>query len=109
MTYKINGKVVTKEEWDSRPGVGLDFRSAPMGTVAYTESKPLISDALGCMREQVPEMREMIKQENIRGVRVMDNGQLEITSRRGRKELMRALSQARGCRMVDADGGYGDG
>ena len=99
--YKINGKYVTKEEWDARPGQGLRG-GAPLGTVAYTESKPLISDGIGCMRSQVPEMREMIRQRGIQGVYVRDNGQLEITSRRGRRDLLRARG------LADADGGYSD-
>ena len=101
--YKINGVEVTKEEWDARKGVGLKC-GVPMGTVAYSESKPLISEGLGCLPNQVPEMREAIKRHNIQGVRVLNNGQLEITSRRGRKEvgLMRPIP------LVDLDGGYGD-
>jgi hypothetical protein len=102
VTYKINGQVVTKEEWDARPGVGLDFRHAPMGTIAYTESNPLLSEGLGCMKSQVGEMREELRRNNIRGVRVLDSGQLEITSRRGRRELMRLRG------LADADGGYSD-
>ena len=105
MKYWINGKRVTKEEWDSRKGVGLDFDGhAPMGTVAYTESNPLISEGLGCMKSQVPEMRREIEKRGIKGVRVLDSGQLEITSRRGRREV----GQMRPVPLVDADGGYGD-
>lgn len=101
MIYKLNGKTVTKKEWDARPGVGLSG-GASMGTVAYTESAPLISEGIGCMKAQVPEMRETIRKHGIKGVRVRDNGQLEITSRRGRKELLRVRG------LADADGGYGD-
>ena len=74
----------------------------------YTEHDPLISDSLGCMRHQVPEMRQMIEREGIQGVKVMDNGQLRITSRRGRNAMMRTLSEIRGVSMHDMDGGYGD-
>ena len=100
--YKINGKYVTKAEWDARKVAGLRG-GAPLGTVAYTESKPLISDGFGCMRAQVPEMRAMLRERGIQGVYVRDNGQLEITSRRGRRDLLRARG------LVDADGCYGDG
>ena len=101
--YKINGKKVTKKQWDARKGKGFRFGSqAPMGTVAYSESDPLISDGLGCMKGQVPELRETIRKHGIRGVRVCDNGQLEITSRCGRRELLKVRG------LVDADGGYGD-
>ena len=105
--YKINGKTVTKQEWDARPGYGLRG-GVPYGTVAYTESKPLLSDGLGCMKSQVPDMRKLVKEEKIQGVRVLDSGRLEITSRSGRKKLMGVLSGIRGCMYVDADGGYGD-
>ena len=101
MKYKINGKYVTKEEWDARPGVGLRG-GVPLGTVAYSESKPLISEGIGCLRSQVPEMRETIRHHNIKGVLVRDNGQLEITSRRGRRELLRVRG------LCDADAGYSD-
>lgn len=106
--YKINGKEVTKAEWDARKGVGLRG-GVPMGTIAYSESKPMISEGLGCMRSQVQEYREMVKEEKIRGVAYLDSGQARITSRDGRKALMDAINKRRGCRMVDADGGYGDG
>jgi len=99
--YKINGKKVTKDEWDLRSGVGLNS-GVPFGTVAYSESRPLISQGLGCLRSQVPEMREVIKKHGIMGVRVLDSGLLEITSRRGRRELCRVRG------LADADGGYGE-
>lgn len=99
--YKINGKEVTKEEWDSRKGRGLKG-GVPLGTVAYSESKPLISEGLGCMKSQVSEMREIIHKHNIKGVVVRDSGQLEITSRRGRRDLLRVRG------LADADGGYSD-
>lgn len=107
--YRINGRWVTKEEWDATPGVGLQDGHVPMGTVAYSESKPLISEALGVIKSEVPKMRAMLQKENIQGVRVLDSGALAITSRSGRKELLRVLSEARGYKMIDADGGYGDG
>jgi hypothetical protein len=69
---------------------------------AYSVAKPLVSDGMGCMKSQVPEMREAIQQRGIRGVRVLDNGQLEITSRRGRNEVLRMRG------LGDADAGYGD-
>ncbi len=101
--YKINGKKVTEKQWDARKGVGFRFGGrAPMGTVAYTVSDPLISEGIGCMKSQVPEMRETIRKHSIRGVRVRDSGQLEITSRQGRKELLRVRG------LADANGGYGD-
>ena len=101
--YAINGKKVTKKQWDSRKGVGMSAGKPSMGTVAYSESDPLPSDGLGCMKSQVSEMRDTIRKHSIRGVRVKNSGQLEITSRQGRKELLKVRG------LVDADGGYGDG
>jgi hypothetical protein len=99
--YKINGQEVTKEEWDAKKGVGLKG-GVPLGTVAYRADKPLLSDGMGCMKSQVSEMRDVIHKHNIKGVFVRDNGQLEITSRRGRKELLKVRG------LVDAEAGYSD-
>ena len=101
VVYRINGKRVTSEQWDAYQGLGL--KGVPMGTVAYSESKPLCSEGLGCMRAQVPEMRQIIKERQIQGARVLDNGSVEFTSRAARRELLRVRG------FVDNDGGYGDG
>ena len=98
---KINGQEVTEKEFHKNGPVGGS--GAPMTTTAYSEAKPLISDGLGCMKSQVSEMRDEIKKHNIHGVRVLDSGQLEIVSRRGRREVLRMRQ------LVDAEGGYGDG
>ncbi len=76
--------------------------SVPMVARTYRAHDPLISEGLGCMKSQVSEMRETIHHHNIKGVRVRDSGQLEITSRRGRKELCKVRG------LADADAGYGD-
>ena len=78
--------------------------AVPMTANTYRAHDPLVSDGLGCMRSQVPEMRKAIRKRNIKGVRVRDNGQLEITSRRGRKEV----GEMRPVPLRDADGGYSD-
>lgn len=95
----LNGREVTAKEFHRRRvgGGGIAMVSR-----AYQDHKPLISEGLGCMRGQVDEMRDELRQHNIRGVRVLDTGQLEITSRQGRRELCRLRS------LRDADGGYGD-
>ena len=101
MTYTLNGKEVTREEF--LKGANDDFLKSPaMATDTYSQHDPLLSDGLGCLKKQVPELRSVIKQHNIQGVQVKNNGQLEITSRRGRKELL----AVRG--LVDNDGSYGD-
>lgn len=104
MIYRINGKQVSRREFMK----GSKANGAPMRANTYRGHAPLLSDAMGCMKAQVPDMRRMIETEGIQGVRVRDSGQLEITSRRGRKKLMRVLSEIRGQKYVDQDGGYGD-
>ena len=76
----------------------------PMVANTYREHDPLISEGLGCMKSQVPEMRDAIRKRNIKGVLVRDNGQLEITDRRGRKEV----GEMRPVPLRDADGGWSD-
>ena len=105
VVYKINGKEVSRAEFTKHRAKKL---GVPMAANTYRGHDPLISEGLGCMKKQVPAMRETIKKEGIQGVIVRDNGQLEITSRRGRKKLIRTLSEIRGEKLCDADGGYGD-
>lgn len=97
--YRINGKEVTRQEFLR----GAKGSGVPRITNTYRGHDPLISDGLGCMKSQVGEMREAIRRRGIQGVRVKDSGQLEITSRQGRKEVIRMRG------FNDNDGGYGDG
>lgn len=106
--YTLSGREVSAEEF--RAGAKSDWlEGPPMTANTYTEHDPLISEGLGCMKKQVPAMRQMLKSEGIQGVQIMDNGQARITSRRGRNQLMRALSEIRGYKHHDIDGGYSDG
>jgi hypothetical protein len=102
IVYTVNGKEVTREEF--RQGGKDDWLEAPpMASHTYSAHDPLVSDGLGCLKSQVKQLRETIKRHSIQGVEVKNDGQLEITSRRGRKELL----AVRG--LVDNDGGYSDG
>jgi hypothetical protein len=103
IVYKINGKQVSREEWDKKPGVGITEGKPSLSTVAYSESKPLRSQGLGCMKHQVPEMRRLVEQHRLTGIKVCNDGSLEITSRQDRAKLMKL----RDCH--DNDGGFGDG
>ena len=96
--YKINGKTVTRRQFLRRKKRGV-----PACPKTYGEGNPLQSEALGCMKSQVPEMRRVLKKRGIRGVRVLDNGAVELTSRGGRRELMKLRG------LHDNDGGLGDG
>jgi hypothetical protein len=101
VSYVLNGKNVTREEFlAGAPGDGL--KSPPRTANTYRGHDPLISDGLGCMKAQVPELRDVIREHGIKGVVVRDSGQLEITSRRGRAELCKVRG------LADKDGGFGD-
>jgi len=104
MKYILNGKQVTKEELDAAIPAADDWLNPGVirPTHTYEGHDPLLSDGIGVMKSQVGEMRETIRKHNIQGVKVRPNGQLEITSRRGRKELLRVRG------LADADGMYGD-
>lgn len=102
MNYVVNGKQLTREEFESLPGKPGWLEAPFMTAHTYSEDNPLVSEGMGCMRAQVPELRQIIRKHSIQGVRVRDNGQLEITSRQGRRDLLRVRG------MHDADGSYGD-
>jgi|TARA_R100001530_G_scaffold128524_1_gene98319 hypothetical protein len=107
-TYYLNGKEVTAKKF--RAGGKSDWlKASPMIANTYNEHDPLLSEALGCMKSQVPEMRQLLESEGVQGVGILDSGQARITSRRGRNHLMRLLTEIRGNKYHDIDGGYSDG
>jgi hypothetical protein len=97
---RLNGKEVTPAEFHRDGPIG--GAGVPMGTMAYNTAKPLVSEGVGCMKAQVPEMREAIREHGIVGANVKDNGQIEFTSRRARKETLRMRG------LIDQDAGYSD-
>lgn len=105
VVYKINGQRVSKRQWDRRKGRGLrlEDQRAPMGTVAYSESKPLESLALSCHRDLAAEYNAVAKKLGLTGIKWKSNGDCVITSRSDRKKWLRSQHQH------DADGGYSDG
>jgi hypothetical protein len=99
--YVMNGRSVSSEEFLSgAQDDWLENRTVLPNT--YRAHDPLISDGIGCLKAQVPEMRAVIKHHNIKGVVVRDSGQLEITSRQGRRELLKVRG------LADADAGLSD-
>lgn len=100
---KYNGREVTKGELDTYLPPKKDWLSSPaMSSNTYSEHDPLISEGCGVMKSQVSETRDMIRQHNIQGAAVHDNGQVRFTSRRARKDFL----SRRG--LLDSDGSYGD-
>ena len=105
--YVKNGKEVTREEFTQ--GGNPNWLESPVrANNTYTEHNPLISEGLGCMKSQVPQMRRLMETEGIQGVKILDSGQARITSRRGRNHLMRVLTEIRGNQYHDIDGGFND-
>jgi predicted SnoaL-like aldol condensation-catalyzing enzyme len=103
MRYVVNGKEVSPEEFYRHHKTPEWLQTRRMITAnTYRQHDPLMSDGIGCMKSQVPEMRETIRKHNIKGVTVQDSGRLEITSRRGRRDLLRVRG------LQDSDAGYGD-
>jgi hypothetical protein len=102
-THKLilNGVEVTPAEFHRGGKIGGG--GAAMVSNAYSEAKPLVSDGVGCLKRQVPELRDVIRRHGIRGAKVLQNGQVQFTSRKARARLL----AVRG--LVDNDGGYGDG
>ena len=94
----LNGREVTPEEFHKDGPVG--GRGIPMVSRAYSDAKPLISEALGCLPNQIPEMKETLEKHSIQGVKVNPSGSLSITSKAGRAKLMKVKGQH------DGDGGY---
>lgn len=97
---KLNGREVTPAEFHRGGPVG--GLGVPMISSTYTDANPLVSEGVGCMKSQVGKLRETIKKRGIVGARVRDNGQVEFTSRRARKELLRVRG------LIDNEAGYGD-
>ena len=103
MNYVVNGKPVSREAYYRHHKTPDWLQSRRIITPnTYRDHDPLVSEGIGCMKSQVPEMRAAIRKHNIKGVTVRDSGQLEITSRQGRKEVLRMRG------LHDADGSYGD-
>jgi hypothetical protein len=98
---RLNGKEVSPAEFHRGGPIG--GKGVAMGTMAYNTAKPLVSEGVGCMKAQVPEMREAIREHGIVGAHVRDSGQIEFTSRKARKQVLKMRD------LLDNDGGYGDG
>ena len=101
MSYKLNGRMVSRDEFCA--GARRNWLAGPPMTAnTYREHDPLISDGCGVMKAQVAETREAIRHHGIQGAAVLDNGQIRFTSRRARKDFLRMRG------LVDNDGSYGD-
>lgn len=103
VAYKINGRVVSREEF-MRGAKGLEA-GLPYCPNTYTTAKPLLSQSVGCMPREVEKFRKFYREAGLSAVEVRDDGRVAFTSRGdcGRRGLMKLRG------LVDGDGGYGDG
>ena len=99
MIYKLNGKVVSREEF-MKGNKGFDFGSGKFNTVATT-AWPLVSDAMAVLPEQIGEAMALDRQLGVQADFTKE-GQPIFRSRGHRKEYC----QAHG--FFDRNGGYGD-
>lgn len=107
--YRLNGREVSRREFLRRRGK-LGGAGVPMVNQAYSESRPLVSQALGVPPSQAAMMDEEVRKEGIAGVRYNALGECVITSRDGRAAWMKKFGERVGIANVhDADGGCGDG
>jgi hypothetical protein len=53
--------------------------------------KPMVSQSMGCHRDQVSERNEFIAREKIQGAVYRPDGSLELRSTKARQEMMNAL------------------
>ena len=112
--YMRGGREVTREEFDrtaKEPKRSAKRKAAvPMATQAYSDSKPLVSNSMGCHPEQVDMLNAAAKEHGIRGVEWDRKGNCRITSRRGRAKAMKVFGNMVSVNNVhDGDGGYSDG
>lgn len=98
----LNGKEVTPSEFHRKkiggPGIA-------MISTTYSDAKPWVGDVgSGVLPNQVAEAREIAAAKGLSGVRILDDGRVECTSRGNRGRL--GWYKLRG--GIDADGGYGE-
>jgi hypothetical protein len=101
VTYKLNGKAVTRKEFLRGNRRSMKQFLAGGGRVACTAwSQPLMSHGLSVHPSQAKDMAEKCK--DIPGVEVRPNGDVLLHSRKARAEALRR------CGYHDRDGGYRD-
>ena len=73
-----------------------------------SESRPWVSNSLGCPKSEVEATREELKHRGIKGADINDKGQLVCHSRKARKEATEMFDDICPGGRIDLDGGYGD-
>ena len=104
--YKINGRAVTKEEFDAHPPItsaGVGIR--PSVGQHFSDSTPRRSYSMGVSPgEQLDKARELLRQHNITGVKYAEKGNCFVTDTRDRGRFARVFGEAVGLGPLhDAD------
>lgn len=84
--YQLDGKVVSKEEFDR---AFPPKKAGEFGTMNY--KRPLFSDALGVHPEQIPEAMEHDKKSGVVGVEYLPDGRAVFTSEAQMRKAMKAV------------------
>lgn len=96
----IDGVEATQAEVDARfPPKPFE---APMATMAYDASNPLVAQSAGCHPSQVPSMNEFLHKHHVVGAQFRPDGKVVFASRAARRDFCKARG------LIDQDGGYGD-
>lgn len=108
MKYVVNGRTVTREEFEKQPAKPGWLESRASYVQVIRSNKPLVSDSSGVLPSQVKEERKKLKklqeQGLLTGVSIANDGTAEFTSpgKQGRVGWMHYRGHA------DFEGGYRD-
>lgn len=103
MRYKAKVNPATgRLEWEGEEPPNK--KGYPAISSAYSDTRPLESQAMGCHPNQVADFNEKIQKRggNLRSGHYNEKGNFVTTSRQARNDELKARC------MLDADAGYGD-
>ena len=107
---KINGRVVTRQEFEAVKIDDTLLRGTPR-VQGYCDGREERSIAMSVNPDQIPEMNAEIERRGIKGVYYDPNHthNCRITSKEGRNQWMKIYGKLTGMHgMHDVDGGYND-
>ena len=96
---KVNGKVVSKEEWEAMP----EKEGIPYMAKTCSQTKPWRSVGMACAPWQVKEFNDALAADGITGAEHLPDGIMEIT---GGTHVRKKVCKHKG--LFDQDAGYDD-
>lgn len=101
MVYKLNGRVVSREEFfEEKKGIGDILESGIM--MSQSTGYPYYSTAMGVNPLQIDEAVKALKKAGFRNPEFNELGDLKVESRGHKRRLCRHFG------LFDRDAGYGD-